>query len=96
MRVNLVMVSVHSSKTLRQISGTRQKFVPGVGYCCYRPDHAFVWKMWILRLWIWKAVECFKWGFMCYPSRKIEYFIAESNMNCADLAQGVAEENFSM
>ena len=32
------MVSVHSSKTLSQ------KLVAGVGYCCDRPDHAFVWK----------------------------------------------------
>ena len=37
-KLALVMVSVHSSKTLRQ------KLVPGVGYCCDRPDHAFVWK----------------------------------------------------
>jgi hypothetical protein len=22
----------------------RQKLVPGVGYCCDWPDHAFVWK----------------------------------------------------
>jgi hypothetical protein len=32
------MVSVHSSKILRQ------KLVPGVEYCYDRPDHAFVWK----------------------------------------------------
>ena len=37
-RLALVMVSVHSSKTLSQ------KLVAGVGYCCDRPDHAFVWK----------------------------------------------------
>jgi hypothetical protein len=30
------MVSVHSSKTLRQLLG--------LWYCCDRPDHAFVWK----------------------------------------------------
>jgi hypothetical protein len=36
-RVALVMVSVHSSKTLRQ------KLVLGVGYSCERPNHAFVW-----------------------------------------------------
>ena len=38
MRVTLVMVSVHSNKTLRQ------KLVPGVGNGCDRSDHAFVWK----------------------------------------------------
>jgi hypothetical protein len=32
-------VSVHSNKTL-----TKTKLVPGVGYCCDRPDHAFIWK----------------------------------------------------
>jgi hypothetical protein len=36
-RVALVMMSLHSSKTLRQ------KLVPGVGDCCDRPDHVFVW-----------------------------------------------------
>jgi hypothetical protein len=34
-RVGLVMVSVHISKTLRQ------KFVPGHGHCCDIPDHVF-------------------------------------------------------
>ena len=31
------MVCVYSNKTLRQ------KLVPGVGYCCDRPNYAFVW-----------------------------------------------------
>jgi hypothetical protein len=37
-RLPLAMVSVRSSKTLRQ------KLLLGVGYCCDRPDHGFVWK----------------------------------------------------
>jgi hypothetical protein len=32
-----VMVSVNSSKTIR-----RQNLLPGVGYCCERPDHTFL------------------------------------------------------
>jgi hypothetical protein len=42
--------------------------------------------MWILGLWIWKVMECFKWGLMDYPSRNMEDFVAESDLNCAELA----------
>jgi|UPI0000215F31 hypothetical protein len=52
--------------------------------------------MWILELWIWKAIERFKWGLMGYPSRNMEGFITESDFNCADLAREVSVENFSM
>jgi hypothetical protein len=37
-RVALVMVSLHSNKT------QRQKLVPGVGHCCDKPNHVFVWR----------------------------------------------------
>ena len=54
-------------------------------------------RMWILGLWIWKAVECFKWGLMGHPSRNMEDFVAGSNLNCVDLAQEISKEkNFSM
>ena len=34
---------------------------------------------------------------MDYPSRNIEDFVAESNLNCADLAQEISvKKNFSM
>ena len=47
--------------------------------------------------WIWKAVECFKWCVMGYSSKNIENFVAESDLNCADMAQQVSvEKNFSM
>jgi hypothetical protein len=52
--------------------------------------------MWIWGLWIWKAVECFKWGLMGHPSGNMEDFITESDLNCADLAQEVSEENFNV
>jgi hypothetical protein len=42
-------------------------------------------RMWTLGFWIWKAVECFKWGLMGYPSRNMEDFVTESDWNCADL-----------
>jgi hypothetical protein len=36
-------------------------------------------------------------GVMGHPNRNIEDFVAESNLNCANLAQVVLEEkNFSM
>jgi hypothetical protein len=53
-------------------------------------------RMWIFRLWIWKAVECFKWGLMGYPRKNMEYFISESDLNCGDVAQEVSVENFNV
>jgi hypothetical protein len=82
-RIAVVMVSVHSSKTLRQKLGL------GVGYCCDRPDHAFVWRN--VGLW---TLECFKWGLMGHSSRNMGDTGAEGDLNCADLAQ--VEKNFSM
>ena len=38
--------------------------------------------IWILRLY--KAVGCFKWGLMGYPSRNMKD-VAEYDLNCADL-----------
>ena len=35
-RIVMVIVPLHSNKILRQ------KLVPVMGYCCERPDHAFV------------------------------------------------------
>jgi hypothetical protein len=53
-------------------------------------------RMWIWRLWIWNAVECFKWGLMGYPRRNMEDFVADNDLNYADLAQSVLVENFNM
>jgi hypothetical protein len=53
-------------------------------------------RMWIWGLWIWKAVECFKWGLMGYPGKNMEDFVTESDLNCADLAQDISVENFNM
>ena len=44
-------------------------------------------RMWIWELWIWKAMECFKWGLMNHPSRNMEDFVPVSDLNCADLVQ---------
>jgi hypothetical protein len=53
--------------------------------------------MWILGLWIWKGLECFKWGLMGNASRNMEDFVAESDLNCADQTQEIsAEKNFSI
>jgi hypothetical protein len=42
-------------------------------------------------------VEYFKWGLMSYPGKNVEDFVAESDLNCEALAQGVSvEKNFSM
>ena len=39
--------------------------------------------MWIWGIGIWKGMECFRRGLMGYPSRNMEDFVAESNLNCA-------------
>ena len=44
-------------------------------------------RMWIWGLWIWDAVKGFKWDLMAYPSRTMEDFVTECDLNCADLAQ---------
>jgi hypothetical protein len=53
-------------------------------------------RVWTLGLWIWKAVECFKWGLVGHPSRNMEEFVTESDLNCMDLAQKVSMQNFNM
>ena len=87
------MVSVHISKILTKTGvGTQDLGIAVISLAMLLFD-----RMQIYGLWIWKAVECFKWGLMGYPSRNMEDFVAESDLNCADLAQEVSvEKNFSM
>jgi hypothetical protein len=90
-RFALVMVSVHSSRTPSKTEvGTRDWGIAVIGLTMLLFEI-----MWILELWIWKAVEC--WGLMSHPSRNMEEFVAGSNLNCVDLAQGISKKkNFSM
>lgn len=55
-------------------------------------------RTWILALWIWEAMECFKWQSMGSHSGNIEDIIGEINLNCADKpGTGCSlEKNFSM
>jgi hypothetical protein len=46
-----------------------------------------------LDLGIWKAVKSFQWGLIGHPSRKMEDFVAESDLSCSDISM---EINFSM
>ena len=48
-------------------------------------------RMWILGLWICKAVECFKWGLMGHLGRNMEDFVAGSNLNYVDLVQEISK-----
>ena len=55
-------------------------------------------KMWILGLWIWKTMECFKWALMGQYSRNMEDSGADVRLNCVGLmCQEVSmEKNFNM
>ena len=37
--------------------------------------------MWILKLWVIKAVECFKWGLVGHPSKNMEDSGAEGHLD---------------
>jgi hypothetical protein len=39
-------------------------------------------RMWILGLWIWKSLECFKWGLIGQPTRNTEDSGAKGHLNC--------------
>ena len=75
-RLALVMVSVHSSKTE---VGTRDW---GIAVIRVLLTMILLRRMWICKLWIWKTVECFKWGLMGHPSKNMEDFVVGSNLNC--------------
>ena len=67
------MVSVHSSKTLTKTEvGTRDWGIAVIGLTML-----LFGRMWILGLWIWTLVECFKSSLMGYPSRSVEDFFCE-------------------
>jgi hypothetical protein len=85
-RLALVMVSVHSSKTLRQ------KLVLGVGIAVICLTMLLFERMQIFGFWIWNSLECFKWGLMGHPSRNMEDFVAGSNLNCVDIAQEISKK----
>ena len=90
-RLALVMVSVHSSKTLTKTSWYWEWGIAVIGLTIL-----LFGRMWVWELWIWKAIECLKWGLMGYSSRNMEDFVTKSDLNCVDLAQEVSVENFNM
>jgi hypothetical protein len=83
-----------------------QKLVPGVGYFCDRLDHVFclfvslfVYVLVLVfeecgfwGLWIWKEVECFKWGLMDHLSRNTEDMVLKVISIVGGPAQEVSEE----
>ena len=86
------MVSVCSSKSSKTDVGIRVWGIAVTGLTML-----LFGSMWIWGLWIWESVECFKWGLIGCPSRTMQDFVAESDLNCADLAQEISvEKNFSM
>jgi hypothetical protein len=86
-------LSVHSSETLTKTEvDTRDWGIAVIGLTMLLSG-----RIWILGLRIWRTVECFKWSLMGYASKNRKGFIAEINLNCADLTQeGSVEKNFSV
>jgi hypothetical protein len=75
-------VSVHGHKTLTKTEvGTRVWGIAVIGLTMFLFERMLIWG-----LWIWKAVECFKWGLMDHPSRNMEDFDGGSNLNCVGMA----------
>jgi len=66
-RIELVMVSVHNSKTLTKTeAGTRDWRIALIGLTKF-----LFGRMWMLGLLIWNTMGYFKWGLMGHPSRKL-------------------------
>jgi hypothetical protein len=62
------MVSVHSNKALTKTEvGTKEWDIAVIDLTMF-----LFGGMWILGLWIWKAMESFKWDLLGYFSRNIE------------------------
>ena len=63
--IALLMVFLHSSKTLTKIEvGTRDSGIAVIGLTVL-----LFGRMWICGVWKWKATEHFKWGLLDYLSR---------------------------
>jgi hypothetical protein len=90
-RVNLVIVSLHINGNPKTDFGTRYLGIAVVGLTML-----LFGRIWIWGHWKWKAVKCIKWGLMDYPSKNMEDFIAEGNLNCGSLALVVSVERFSV
>ena len=91
-RLALVMVSVHSSKTLTKTEvSTRDWGIAVIGLTMFCLEECGFGDFWI-----WKAMECFKWGFLAHPSRNMDDFVTENTLNCAVLTQEISEERISV
>jgi hypothetical protein len=74
----------HSSKTLTKTEvGTREWDIAVIGLIMLLFGRMWIW---IWGLWIWKVVEYFKWSLVDYLSKNMKDFIAEVDLNYADLA----------
>jgi hypothetical protein len=63
----MVMVSLHSNRNAKAEVGTRDWNIAVIGLTML-----LLGGMWSLRLWVRKAVECFKWSLVNRPSRDME------------------------
>ena len=88
-RVALVIVLLQSNGKFNSEVGTRDWGIAVIGLAMLLFK-----RMWILGLWIWNTVECFKWDLMGHPSRTMEDFVAGSDLNCVDLAQEISKEKY--
>lgn len=62
------------------IETRRQKLVPGMWYCCGRPDYALAWRN--VNLGLEKQIKALGRGLMVHTSRSIKDSGGEGYMNC--------------
>lgn len=76
----------------------RHKLIPGVGYCCDKPEHDVYQKngrfqQKIMGIWSRKSVKCCKQDLTDHTSRILEDNTAENCMDYESPAQEVSERN---
>jgi hypothetical protein len=81
-------VSLHSSKSLTKTKvSSRVQVVAVIGLIML-----LFGKIWILGIWIWKAMKCLRCGLVYHPSWNMEDFVTKGDLICSDLHHKISIE----